>query len=123
MLHQALLLSPSGAGLEATTAMHGDASQLQRATLCSPSQEKSAKVTLTSTCSPLQCCMLITWALHIDCALWGNRVTTGWRLGTLCPCCTLSTFSLCQGHSNSRSWCWVSTHRAGVQGPVPRGAP
>lgn len=26
MLHQALLLSPSGAGLEATTAMHGDAS-------------------------------------------------------------------------------------------------
>lgn len=72
MLHQALLLSPNGAGLEATTAMHGDASQLQRATLCSPSQEESGKVTLTSTCSPLQCWMLITWALHIDCALGGN---------------------------------------------------
>lgn len=36
MLHQAMLLSPSGAGLEATTAMHGDASQLQRAHFVQP---------------------------------------------------------------------------------------
>lgn len=72
MLHEALLLSPSGAGLETTTAVHGDASQLQRATLCTPFQEESGKVTLTSARAPLQCCTLITWALRIDCALGGK---------------------------------------------------
>lgn len=41
MLYQAMLLSPSGAGLEATTAMHGDASQLQRAHFCAALLRKS----------------------------------------------------------------------------------
>lgn len=52
MLHWALPLSPSGAGLEDMAAMHGDASQLQRATSCSPSWEEPGKVTLSSTWSP-----------------------------------------------------------------------
>lgn len=52
MLHQALPLSPSGAGLEDVAAVRGDASQLQRATLRSTSREEPGKVTLTSTCSP-----------------------------------------------------------------------
>lgn len=69
MLHQALLLSPSGAGLEDTTAMCGDGSQLQRAPVCRPSQEEPGKVTPSSPCSPLQGCTLITWALHSDCTL------------------------------------------------------
>lgn len=40
MLHQALPVSPSGAGLEDIFAMQGDASQLQRAALCSPSEKE-----------------------------------------------------------------------------------
>lgn len=51
MVHRALLLSLNDAGLEDIAAMHRDASQLRRATLCSPSREEPGKVTLTSTCS------------------------------------------------------------------------
>jgi len=48
MLYQASLRSPSSGGLEDVAAVHGDASQLHGATLCSPSREEPVKVTLTS---------------------------------------------------------------------------
>lgn len=61
MLHEALPLSPSGAGLEDIFAMQGDASQLQRAALCSPSEKEQGHPDLHML--SLQHCMLITQAL------------------------------------------------------------